>query len=320
MCVAAIVYKPVSLDDLKEMDSSNPDGGGVAWFDGTAIQFRKGLRPKAIHAMQEAGEMTYPYLLHFRWATMGAKVAEWTHPFPIGMRALCGELEGASKRVLIHNGTWGGFNRWIAQAQEDGYVVPPDWALEAASDTALAAWLIEAYPEILSEVQWATALASVAQDVDGVATLDIELRGTWSEHEGNQYSNLSWLPWSGGGSNYSSNKEFWKAYAKSKGWAWGDDEATPDLPPATPKTGSNPNLQYKDADSWEEYVRLKYGDETAQEERDMTEYLARHEDAATLEDGALPWAVGEVEDEFPEDLVSDDPEAVNAWLAERMVG
>lgn len=223
MCVAAVIYKPVSLDYLKEMHDSNPHGAGVAWPDYAAgvMRFKKGLTYEEIHALQEAGELTYPYLLHFRWATEGDKVPQMTHPFPVGVRALFGELEGTADQVLIHNGTmsWSQQKYWVPDTD---YMYHLPWELiNRASDTAIAAWLIKepGSEDILKALQWATCLASVR---DGA--LHLEKTGDWKEHQGNSYSNLSWLPWSarGGRSDYFSDAEYggWR-YDGDYGHAWG---------------------------------------------------------------------------------------------------
>lgn len=225
MCVAAIISCPVSLDYLRKMAESNPHGGGVAWPDAASglMRFKKGLTAEEIHALQESGELTFPYLLHFRWATAGDKVPEMTHPFPVGIRALFGELEGAAEQVLIHNGTmsWAQQKYWVPNTD---YLYHLPWELiNRASDTAIAAWLL-AEPgsqDILKALQWATCLASVQ---DG--QLVTETTGEWDEFEGNKYSNLHWLPYSkrpgasGGGRAYS-----WSYGGGQYGWSHDEEES-----------------------------------------------------------------------------------------------
>lgn len=228
MCVAAIINQPVSLAYLKEMEDSNPHGGGVAWPDYAAgvMRFRKGLDHRQIHAMQETGELAYPYLLHFRWATEGDKVPQMTHPFPVGVRALFGELEGAADRVLIHNGTmsWAQQKYWVPDTD---YMYHIPWELiNRASDTAIAAWLMTepGSEDILKALKWATCVGSVR---DG--KLVTELEGDWENFEGNQYSNLHWLPYSArgrGGSYFPAAWDWEGAGAEWEGGhAWGARQA-----------------------------------------------------------------------------------------------
>jgi predicted glutamine amidotransferase len=247
MCIAAIISVPLSADDLKLMDESNPHGGGVAWVDCGELRFRRGLGPGEIHAMQESGELTLPYLLHFRWATQGDRVPELTHPFPIGLRAMFGELEGTAESVLIHNGTWSMQDRWLRALES----VPSD-VIESASDTAIIAWLLQDNPHLINQVRWATAIGTVRAGV-----LHVETTGTWTEHEGNQYSNLHWLP----------ARRYWEAgektdlIARKRAWT----------------------IPSHSAWDWDEYWEDK-------------------------------------DDTLTDDLVTEDPEAVNKWLAERMIG
>lgn len=189
MCIAAIIFSPVPFEYLESMDEDNPHGGGVAWEvereDGTkTIRFKRGLNHKQIWEMQQAGEMNYPYLLHFRWATHGARVPQLTHPFPVGPRALFGELEGDSDEVLIHNGMWSHYGHEVPTWSEF-----PDELVNLVSDTAIAAWRADSDESVLDQVPWATARAYIGPD-----GMDIDTRGTWTDWEGNWYSNMSWKP------------------------------------------------------------------------------------------------------------------------------
>jgi hypothetical protein len=193
MCVAAVIFKPVPLDDLKAMEDNNPHGAGIAWEQDGQIRFIRGLTAADIYQLQEDKVMTYPYLMHYRWATHGAKVPELTHPFVVGPRALMGELRGAAEAVLIHNGTWNAYERYAVLYSNLGNYEIPEEILEEMSDTAIAAWLAQDDPTILDEISWATALAEMKPGPDGVPTMEITTRGTWEEYEGNMYSNLHWM-------------------------------------------------------------------------------------------------------------------------------
>src|SRR5690242_17072085 len=113
MCIAAIIHEALPQNYLNEMERDNPHGGGVAWFQGASIRFRRGVTAKQVGAMQADGSLTYPYLLHFRWATHGPRIPQLTHPFPLGKRAFKGELHGAAPKVLIHNGVWNGYHQFL---------------------------------------------------------------------------------------------------------------------------------------------------------------------------------------------------------------
>jgi hypothetical protein len=337
MCIAAIIFAPVSLEYLQEMDNDNPHGGGVAFAKpGKGVRFIKGLNAKQIFRLQEDKVVTYPYMLHFRWATMGDKVAALCHPFPIGPRALLGETKGYADKVLIHNGTWAGYNRLIPVNSE-----VPDSLLKCQSDTALAAWLIADRPEILKEVMWATATGWI----DAAGNLEVETTGTWTDYEGNWYSNLSWLPAKAWWTNthrrseidyartalVNAQKAFNRKRAAQPGYndpdweekwlAWytgqyaTDDDETPtkealgfadedDTVVLTDEELKEESmLASNQFNSWEEYVKARYGDEVAEAISELDAQDAEDEiTLATL------------------DIVSEDPETVNRFLAKQMVG
>lgn len=268
MCVAAVVFQPVSARYLQAMEDDNPHGAGVAWQDGNAIRFHRGLTAAEIFEMQESGQMTYPYLLHFRWATHGAKVPELTHPFPTGVRALLGELAGTAPEVLIHNGTWHG---WYTVGRSR---MPPELRslVHHVSDTAVAAFLAAYNSDILDEVHWATAHAMIGPD----GLMHVVTRGTWSDHEGNWYSNLMWLPTTRVSRYFQVPEPLWN---------W---EPEPEL--IQPVTIS-----------WDEYVRAKYGDSVAAEDAAETAELQLEPDFGDI------WR-----DEL--NIVSEDFGVVNEYL------
>lgn len=210
MCVACIIFNPVPLNYLEAMEHDNPHGAGIAWEQDGAIRFMRGLTAKDIFQLQEDKVMTYPYLMHYRWATHGVHAPELTHPFPIGPRALMGELSGSTNAVLIHNGTWSAYDKnAIAHVNKGNYEFPEE-LLGQQSDTAIAAWLAEDNPDILDGIAWATAVAEMRN-----GAMEITTRGTWSDKDGNWYSNLNWVPWENYGHYNNKSDEYdnlWKQY------------------------------------------------------------------------------------------------------------
>lgn len=218
MCVAAVIYQPLKLSDIQLMHDSNPHGQGVGWLDKVSgrLKYKKGIGPKEIFDLQNKNLISYPYMLHSRWATHGPKVPELCHPFPVGINALFDHPEGEADQLLQHNGTWGDYSRWM-----------PTWLPQKVqdnlSDTAVAAYVVDFFPDILDEVHWATCLASI-QDGE----ISFKYQGTWSTHEGNKFSNLQWLPtygWRGSyqASPYATDDEgtgkWWETW---KGRDWRD--------------------------------------------------------------------------------------------------
>jgi hypothetical protein len=187
MCVAVIVSTKTGPTDeeIRLMDEDNPHGAGLAWYDHKrdTVRYKKGLDANGVIELLK--KIPRPALLHFRWATHGSKTPELTHPFPLGPRALTDRrLSGTAEAVLIHNGVWNNYGNHV-----------PEWAKGADfSDTMIAAYVADRYPEILDEVSWCTAtlhrraLNKKGEEVSG----QIWYRGNWSKHGGNLYSNLNW--------------------------------------------------------------------------------------------------------------------------------
>lgn len=186
MCIASVIFNPLKQSDIQLMYDANPHGGGMGWLDKSTmkLKYKKGLNAKQLFELQESGEVSYPYMLHLRWATHGPKVPELCHPFPIGVAALFDSPEGEADQLLQHNGTWSDYSRWV-----------PTWLPQKVqdnlSDTAVCAYVVDFFPDILDEVHWATCLASI-DPANGEITF--KYQGTWSEHGGNKFSNLHWLP------------------------------------------------------------------------------------------------------------------------------
>lgn len=210
MCVAAVIERDLSLEDLKKMASANPDGGGIAYPDGDTIAYRKGLTAEEVHALQQY--LPRPYFVHFRIATKGAKIPELTHPFPIGMQAFSDDLVGFARAVLMHNGTWNDYDRYV----------PAGIKRTEVSDTQVAAYACAFDEDLLNKVGWSNAIMRAAGD----GRADITLRGQWSEHEGNQFSNLHWRrEYTYGNYSYTDRsreanlESYWCDNCKTAGWA-----------------------------------------------------------------------------------------------------
>lgn len=106
MCVILVCVKRKPTEEmLKDAESSNPDGGGIAWInrERNRVEYRKALNAEEVFKYSE--QAPFPYIIHFRIATVGGDVSELTHPFPISQSAGTGS-EGHAKRVLFHNGHW----------------------------------------------------------------------------------------------------------------------------------------------------------------------------------------------------------------------
>jgi predicted glutamine amidotransferase len=179
MCVAVVVLTDEGPTDreMRQMYVQNDDGCGLSWRVGQELFYVKGLDVKeAIEVLQDAPR---PTLLHFRYATHGGKAKHLTHPFPLGEEALLStELQGLAPAVMMHNGTWSDYRKYLPEGLD----------AKTVSDTAVAAYVAEEHEAILDEVSWATAVARVTPE----GKVQVRLRGRWSWHQGNLYSNLYW--------------------------------------------------------------------------------------------------------------------------------
>lgn len=102
MCVILVANDtPVSANMIEQCNRVNADGIGVAWFNRGKVRWRKGI--DVDRAMYLAGKLPRPYVMHFRWATVGDKCAELTHPFPVTERPRFDHY-GYARQVLFHNG------------------------------------------------------------------------------------------------------------------------------------------------------------------------------------------------------------------------
>lgn len=310
MCVAAIISQPVSMEYLQAMDDENPHGAGVAWVANDLLHFRRGLKAKDIHDMQQSGQLTYPYMAHFRWATHGPKVAGLTHPFPTGYRAFLGELYGTASQVLMHNGVWNDFTDWVDICAETVH----SRLLEEASDTSILSYIVGTYPdfyEIVDDVPWAVAVATV---MDGRISIKTHGR-TWLTHEGNKYSNLQWLP----------NNKWWSNFS------YDDKGSGPHyyrMPDYTDKKDYSYLSKMSDAE-WEQYLESRYGKRYAKQEPDLSAKLLNELESVAAEQDAdggdgvpltelvcdLPDDENDNNDNQSSDLITDDPQKVNKWLA-----
>ncbi len=180
MCVAVLIESSApTLDELTAMEDANPHGAGLAWAHGNSLRYSKAMTAAEIHAALPT--LPRPVLLHFRWATHGGKAPHLSHPFPLGPRALTSRtLAGSAQAVLIHNGVWGAWERHLPKRLRR--------MQHEISDTAVAAYVADTDESVLDGVSWSTAVGRAA----GSGRMDVTLRGSWEEHNGNQYSNLYW--------------------------------------------------------------------------------------------------------------------------------
>jgi len=107
MCIAIVCdTKRPTLEQLKNSEERNKDGGGIAWVENGKVRWKKNIKAEEIYQISQSKDL--PQLIHFRIASVGGVNPFLCHPFPIMLEAEP-LLEGEADAVLIHNG---GFSKW----------------------------------------------------------------------------------------------------------------------------------------------------------------------------------------------------------------
>lgn len=136
MCLLMVAEK--KFPDIKLLllgQEQNPDGGGIAWRERGLVHYRKGLNADQI---AKIGTQTRgPWLIHFRFATVGPAIGELCHPFPVTVDAEA-LTEGSSNAVLAHNGHWGEWRDGIVKnlGMKATFLPTGPW-----SDSRVMAWV-----------------------------------------------------------------------------------------------------------------------------------------------------------------------------------
>ena len=120
MCVIYACHAQTpSAEELTLGADNNRDGAGIAWIDkfntkDASVNWLKGLpsTAKAVLDAIEENKVAYPFLIHYRTASIGGKSADLTHPFPITNK-LEPWTAGKTRRVLMHNGHLGSWQDWF---------------------------------------------------------------------------------------------------------------------------------------------------------------------------------------------------------------
>ena len=178
MCVILICppKKRPDLETLRACHRANPHGAGVAWRRGGKVHWMKNLDPEDVAELldQVAGEV----VIHFRWASVGGVNPRLCHPFPVDRMAST-KLDGSARRLLFHNGTWGGYRdalTYLEREQEREIPGP-------ISDSRVMAILIDhlSNPAVLRDVEGRFVLFTPKET---------RLYGDWQKWGGMSCSNL----------------------------------------------------------------------------------------------------------------------------------
>ncbi len=116
MCIILVCDRSRPTEAIvKASWDKNDHGGGVAWQEDVpgrkksdpgkrVVRWAKGLN---LEEMQKyAKELPFPFIMHFRIASVGGRTLDLTHPFPLEPEVNL-DWEGSSEEgVLFHNGHW----------------------------------------------------------------------------------------------------------------------------------------------------------------------------------------------------------------------
>lgn len=197
MCVIMVCADKRPTPSLVDQAwNKNDHGGGVAWRekndkDELIVKWEKGLSKEQMHEF--CAKLPFPFIAHFRIASVGGRQEDLCHPFEIGPKASA-KLSGITSRgVLFHNGTWG---QWRSVAMDlainRGIKVPPGpW-----NDTRTMAWVTahlgDGILEFINErsVLFGPKLLSIFgegwEDVEGIPCSNKLFLNTFRSGQGNQ--------------------------------------------------------------------------------------------------------------------------------------
>jgi len=87
MCIILICDKKLpSKSLLKKSAKVNPHGAGIAWVRDGFVYWKKGINTNEIIRMIEDKEVSLPFIVHYRIASVGDICDELTHPFTISKK------------------------------------------------------------------------------------------------------------------------------------------------------------------------------------------------------------------------------------------
>ena len=183
MCVILIADdKRLTGRMIRRASIKNPDGLGMAWFDGKQSRYVKGISLK--RAIKLSKEVPLPYVFHARYATEGGVDPALCHPFPITRRR-SERTDGRCPRLLFHNGHWGEWESTLKRIESRWGVKFPAGPI---SDSKAMAFIVATVGEGVLDMQHGQKFAMFeGGEVHRYGTGWVQWRGYWC-------SNLRWVP------------------------------------------------------------------------------------------------------------------------------
>lgn len=168
---------------VARMWNHNDHGGGAAWRADGRVHWLKGQTEEQMQEL--AKTLPFPYILHFRIASIGGQRPELTHPFVAiddfeQSLALKGDTDHA---VVFHNGHW---NEWHDKLMIGCGVKGEQMPRGPWSDSRAMAWLYRYYGMgFLDTLGQRTVVLTPDR-------LDFGIGGGWDKKDGIWYSNTVW--------------------------------------------------------------------------------------------------------------------------------
>lgn len=208
MCVIGICEKNNFPDKhtLKLCEKQNDHGAGIAWKESGVVCYEKGLTAKQIYKRINRG-IGDQAVIHFRLKSVGDKIKELCHPFPITKEAEL-NLKGTCERALFHNGTWYSWNDRLETAFYSGKI--PKIPKGEFSDSRAMALLCAYYGDDIFRFMSGQKITILGSD-------GIKKYGDgWITHKKVTYSNDYFLPSENDSEKYYHNCDICKKWHKGK--------------------------------------------------------------------------------------------------------
>ena len=107
----------ITLEILKNAETTNPHGNGYATLKNGKVSFEKGVTMELIWEKIESGDIVAPCIIHARITSIGETMPELTHPFIISENSdniMSGTLK-KNESCFFHNGTYSQWKDLVLQ-------------------------------------------------------------------------------------------------------------------------------------------------------------------------------------------------------------
>lgn len=179
MCVIiAATEKQVPSDILDRCAKANPHGIGVAWRENGITKWKKGVVLPELNIM--VSTLPLPYIVHFRWASVGGVTDNLLHPFIINGDSPL-KKEGENETLLFHNGHYDDY-----RVLQDLFKLKLE---DVISDSRVLASIVSKYGYNILD-----SLGKKRNRFVVFSNKKIRFFGEdWKKYKGCLFSNLNWL-------------------------------------------------------------------------------------------------------------------------------